>query len=58
MAEKFTFDQKLKYTGLKVSLESMTPEQKQIKVLEGVLAATERRLLYYMELVEQGSGKK
>ena len=58
MAEKFTFDQKLKYTGLKVSLESMTPEQKQIKVLEGVLAATEKRLLYYMELVEQGSGKK
>ena len=49
MAEKFEFSKELKYTGLNVSMDKLTPEQKQIKALEGILKATEKRLLYYME---------
>lgn len=53
MVEKFEFSRELKYAGLDVSLEKLTEEQKQIKVLEGVLKATEERLGYYMNLVDK-----
>lgn len=55
MVEQFEFSKELNYTGLKVSLDKLTPQEKQIKVLEGVLAATEKRLLYYMQLAERFS---
>lgn len=53
MAQELDFTNELKYTGMEISIDKLTPEQKQIRVLEGVLEATEKRLLYYMNLVEE-----
>lgn len=52
LAEDFNYNKKLEHTGLEVFVETLTPEQKRIKVLEGILAATEERLLYYIEKYE------
>lgn len=58
MLDEFEYTKELAHTGLSVSLDKLSPEQKQIKILEGILAATEERLLYYMKLVENGENKK
>ena len=56
MAQELNFTRVLDHTGMEISIEKLTPEQKQIKVLEGILEATEKRLLYYMNLVEEKKG--
>lgn len=56
MAQELNFTKVLDHTGMEISIEKLTPEQKQIKVLEGILEATEKRLLYYMNLVEEKKG--
>ena len=43
----------LDYTGIEISVTPMTDEQQRIKILEGILEATEKRLLYYIERVKQ-----
>lgn len=57
MANNFEFERELTNTGMTVSVEKMTAEQKRIKVLEGILEATEKRLLYYIELVDREKNK-
>jgi len=47
------FDKNLVNTGLDMSIEPLTPEQQRIKILEGILEATEKRLLYYIEAYEK-----
>lgn len=49
MAKETRIEKDLPHTGLHVSTAVFTPEQERIKMLEGILAATERRLLYYIE---------
>lgn len=39
----------LKYSGLKLQAEELQGDKRQIKILEGILEATEKRLLYYIE---------
>ena len=60
MAENMELNKTLENTGLEISLESLTPEQRQIKALEGTLKATEARLLYYINRVKEleNEGKK
>lgn len=47
--DELEVEKKLPHTGIEINKISLTPEQERIKMLEGVLAATERRLLYYIE---------
>lgn len=53
MIQEFEFNKKLENTGLEISTELLSPEMLRIKVLEGILEATERRLLYYINLVKE-----
>lgn len=46
MVKEFKYDKELHYSGLQIFVEKLTEEQRQIKVLEGILAATEEALLY------------
>jgi len=48
---------KLDNTGLEVSLEPLTPNEQRIKILEGILEATEKRLLYYINEYEKLKNK-
>lgn len=57
MAENLNFDKKLEHTGIELSIEKLTPEQERIKVLEGILEATEKRLLYYIKQVENNGSE-
>lgn len=46
-------EEKLSHVGIVVKKESQTQQDEQIKMLEGILEATEQRLLYYMNRVEE-----
>lgn len=49
-AEQFNCEKELKYTGVKVNINSISKnEAEKIKVLEGVLQATEQRLKEYIK---------
>lgn len=56
------YEKKLEYTGLSISKVPLSDEQQRMKALEGILAATEKRLLYYInrekELLKQLEDKK
>ena len=64
MAERFISSQSQEDTSVPVSIEELTDSQIQIRMLEGILAATEKRLTEYiktekelrreLELVTQG----
>ena len=59
MAKNIKIDKKLKYTGLEVAVNPYeTAEQLKIKVLEGILAATEKRLLYYINKEKENNKNK
>ena len=47
MAERFTESKRLEHVGSLLRAEALTDERRQIKVLEGILEATEKRMLYY-----------
>ena len=50
MAKNTHIEKELPHVGVKVeTAPAMTPEQEKIKMLEGILAATEKRLLYYID---------
>ena len=49
MAKNTVIDKELLHTGISIENNTFTPEQERIKMLEGILAATEKRLLYYIE---------
>lgn len=49
MATNFHFTKNLKHTGAAVTLEQLTDDQLRIKVLEGILAAMEKRMLHLIE---------
>lgn len=53
MIEQANINETLEYTGLEISFEQMTEEERKFKVLEGILKATEKRLLFYMDRVEK-----
>lgn len=53
MAESLTYEKELENTGVEVSIANLTEDQRRIKVLEGILRATEKRLLHYIKLVEE-----
>ena len=43
-AEGFTMEKELKNAGLAIQMASLTPDQRQIKILEGIIAAMEVRM--------------
>ncbi|MCR5772842.1 MAG: hypothetical protein K6G87_16590 [Butyrivibrio sp.] len=47
--EEFAMEKDLKYTGMEISVEQKNEYETRIKTLEGILEATEKRLLYYIE---------
>lgn len=49
MAKETEIQKELPHVGISVEKAVFTPEQEKIKILEGILAATERRLMYYIE---------
>ncbi len=61
--EKQEMNKELEYTGMNIRKIPITDEQRRLLILEGVLEATEKRLLYYikrekelMELLEKKHG--
>ncbi|MBP3743432.1 MAG: hypothetical protein J6J00_10655, partial [Treponema sp.] len=48
MVKEIQTEKDLTNTNLKVTTATLSPEQERIKILEGMLAATERRLLLYI----------
>lgn len=57
MTEKETVNKELKNTGIELSVSALTPEQRKIKQLEGMLRAAEERMLYYKSLAEEAQKK-
>jgi len=53
MVREVEMDKVLPHTGITVRKEILTSEQERIKMLEGILEATEKRLLYYIEKENQ-----
>lgn len=49
MAKNTVIDKELPHVGISIENKPLTSEQERIKMLEGILAATEKRLLYYIE---------
>lgn len=49
MAKDFHETVSLEDTGTELSIAQLTPEQVKIKMLEGILEATEKRLVEYIE---------
>ena len=47
--KKTEIKKELPNVGISIQKEALTPEQEKIKMLEGILAATEKRLLYYIQ---------
>lgn len=54
---KLEVKKELKNTGIVLEKEILDHKDIEIKILEGKLAATERRLAYYIDLVEKMEGK-
>lgn len=52
MVENFEMNKNLVNSGLNIEVRLLSPEERRIKVLEGLLEATEKRLLYYIQIVE------
>ena len=48
MVREMEMEKDLPHTGITVRKEILTAEQERIKMLEGILEATEKRLLYYI----------
>lgn len=57
MTQEVNIEKNLPHTGISLERRNMTPEQERIKILEGILAATEKRLLYYIEKDRKSSDK-
>lgn len=53
MIEQANMNETLEHAGLEISFEHLTEEQRKLKVLEGILKATEKRLLFYMDRVKE-----
>lgn len=54
-------NKELSHTGVKLEKENLSEKEEHIKILEGILSATEKRLLYYINRVkelENGSKKE
>lgn len=49
MVKNYKNVKQLKNTGIEEKVSKMTDEQRRIAILEGLLEATEKRLLYYLE---------
>lgn len=57
MIKDLKYEKKLENTGLEISIAQLTSDQRRIKVLEGILEATEKRLLYYINLEKNDKNK-
>ncbi len=53
MVKDFELNKELANVGMELEVKGLTPEEQRIKVLEGILEATEKRLLYYIQLHEE-----
>ncbi len=53
MIENYEMNKGLKNSGIDIEIQSLSPEERRIKVLEGLLEATEKRLLHYIQIVEK-----
>lgn len=53
MANEFSCEKNLEHSGISLHIEELTGDKLKIKALEGILAATEKRLLHYISLVEE-----
>lgn len=49
MAKNINIDKELPHVGISIVNDRLTSDQEKIKMLEGILAATEKRLLYYIK---------
>ena len=49
MVSEFEAEEELQREGAEITVKKMTEEQIRIRMLEGILAATERRLFEYIE---------
>ena len=58
MAENFNIEKTLENTGATIKTEPLSEQERKIKILEGILEATENRLRYYIDLVENDSEDK
>ncbi len=52
MAADYEMNKSLTNSGLEIEVRRLSPEERRIKVLEGLLEATEKRLLHYIQIVE------
>ena len=52
-SRKIRESRKLPYSGTEISFAEMSDDQNRIRMLEGILAATERRLLEYIEMEQE-----
>lgn len=52
-SRKIRESRKLHYSGTEISFAEMSDDQIRIRMLEGILAATERRLLEYIEMEQE-----
>lgn len=49
LVKEMKIEKNLQYTGIKIKKDILSQQEERIKMLEGILAATEKRLLYYIE---------
>lgn len=52
MVANYETNKNLTNTGMDIEIKRLSPEERRIKVLEGLLEATEKRLLHYIQIVE------
>lgn len=57
MVENMNLEKDLNATGIKTMITSLTKDQLRIKILEGQLAATEERLLHYINAEKERMGQ-
>lgn len=57
MIERFTMQRELSNMGIKLEVKSLSEYEQRIKVLEGMLEATEKRLLFYLDREKQRNNK-
>lgn len=53
MVGNYGMKKNLSNTGMDIEVTPLSPEEQRIKVLEGLLEATEKRLLHYIQIVDK-----
>ena len=53
MLKETSINKSLNHCGMNVSAKTLSDEQERIKILEGMLEATEKRMLFHMKQNEE-----